>query len=268
VCGKEFRVKPCVVLRGHGLYCSLACRHADMRRDIVHVDIDYLYHEYVVCERDFEDLSRELGCSSGTLRRRAVSAGFHIRNKSESRIGSKNPMYGMCGHLNPFYGKRHSPDTIKRLSEFRKGLLSGPRHPMYGKHLCASTREKMRVNHADFRGPNHPNWKGGISFEPYCTAFNDDLKERVREKFGRRCFLCGKPENESRRKLCVHHVDYNKGQGCGHEWNLVPLCNSCHIKTNYNRWYWFNLLCCYWLADPDINFHLVIMHIDIPRLRQ
>jgi hypothetical protein len=29
------------------------------------------------------------------------------------------------------------------------------------------------------QGEKHPNWKGGISFEPYCPKFNADLKRRV-----------------------------------------------------------------------------------------
>ena len=96
-------------------------------------------------------------------------------------------------------------------------------------------------------GENHPNWKGGISFEPYCSKFNNQLKEQVRDKFNRKCFLCGKPEKDNNnRKLHVHHVDYNKGQGCGYQWSLIPLCESCHAKTNYNRYYWFNLLNNYW----------------------
>ena len=40
-------------------------------------------------------------------------------------------------------------------------------------------------------------------------------------------------------KLDVHHIDYNKGQGCSeHEWRLIPLCRSCHIKTNHDREKW------------------------------
>jgi hypothetical protein len=102
-------------------------------------------------------------------------------------------------------------------------------------------------------GPEHPNWKGGISFEPYCPAFTKKLKEEIREKFGRKCYLCPKTEEENGRKLDVHHCDYNKGQGCGQRWSLIPLCHRCHIKTNFNRHYWFNLLSNYWALNPEIN---------------
>lgn len=88
------------------------------------------------------------------------------------------------------------------------------------------------------RGENAPTWMGGKSFEPYCPKFTEDIKERVRNHFDRICVYCGKTENENKRKLSVHHVNYDKGQGCTGEWLLIPLCHSCHAKTNYNRDYW------------------------------
>jgi hypothetical protein len=101
-------------------------------------------------------------------------------------------------------------------------------------------------------GDNHPNWNGGKSFEPYCPRFNLRAKEKVRNLFDRRCVLCGASETSGKHK--VHHIDYNKMQGCkGKPWNLVPLCASCHSKTNYTRWYWFSLLSSYWVLNPDIN---------------
>jgi len=103
---------------------------------------------------------------------------------------------------------------------------------------------------ADRTGERSANWRGGISFEPYCDRFNDSLKEYIRNKFNRKCVICG--SQHTRRNLSVHHIDYNKMQGCvGRTWSLVPLDDGCHSKTNYNRWYWFNLLINYWAVRPD-----------------
>lgn len=44
-------------------------------------------------------------------------------------IGTKNPMYGMCGELNPFYGKHHTEETRKILSEKTKGKYKGHNNP-------------------------------------------------------------------------------------------------------------------------------------------
>lgn len=91
----------------------------------------------------------------------------------------------------------------------------------------------------NIRGENHPQWNGGISFEPYCVKFDDELKERVREKYGRVCFLCAMTEKENGRKLSVHHVNYNKKMGCdGTKWLLVPLCVGCNSRVNFDRDYW------------------------------
>ena len=88
-------------------------------------------------------------------------------------------------------------------------------------------------------GESASNWRGGLSFEPYCEKFNDDLKERIREFFGRYCYVCGIGESELKEKLCVHHVNYNKDMCCDDSKPLfVPLCRSCHSKTNGDRKYW------------------------------
>jgi endogenous inhibitor of DNA gyrase (YacG/DUF329 family) len=89
------------------------------------------------------------------------------------------------------------------------------------------------------RGENHPNWQGGLTNQKYCYKFDNTLKEKVREKYGRQCFLCGKSEKDNGRKLSVHHVDFDKARGCnGKKWLLVPLCSCCHGKSEHNRDYW------------------------------
>ncbi|TXH47080.1 MAG: HNH endonuclease, partial [Desulfurellales bacterium] len=45
---------------------------------------------------------------------------------------------------------------------------------------------------------------------------------------------CG--TGEGKRKLQVHHIDYDKKNS--HPDNLIALCHSCHMKTNFNRSYW------------------------------
>lgn len=40
---------------------------------------------------------------------------------SEAKKGRCNPMYGKTGKLNPRYGKKHSIETLRRMSESKKG---------------------------------------------------------------------------------------------------------------------------------------------------
>lgn len=81
------------------------------------------------------------------------------------------------------------------------------------------------------RGENHPGWNGGSSFLPYTQEWTDELKSTVRQRDGNLCKECGSSES-----LSVHHIDYDK-TNCS-DTNLITLCNSCHVKTNFNRAYW------------------------------
>ena len=90
-----------------------------------------------------------------------------------------------------------------------------------------------------FTGEHSPTWKGGISFEPYCILFNEEFKERVRAFFDNKCAVCGKTKEDNGRSLCIHHVNYDKKTCCNDSERLfVPLCMSCHTKTNHNREEW------------------------------
>jgi len=83
-------------------------------------------------------------------------------------------------------------------------------------------------------GESAPNWRGGLSFEPYPSEFNSTLKAEIRKLYKNRCVLCGK--KQSKRKHDVHHIDYDKENfDCI---NLVPLCAVCHRKTNFHRKQW------------------------------
>lgn len=119
------------------------------------------------------------------------------------------------------------------------------------KYNCAVTTIISVIN--DFgikirshKGESHYNWKGGISFEPYCPKFNDEFRERVRIFWQRKCGICGLTEEDNTHRLHVHHVNYKKMACCD---NIPPLfialCNSCHTRTNHNREYWENNLTSY-----------------------
>ena len=118
-------------------------------------------------------------------------------------------------------------------------------------HVCAVSWSNWKAGHRcmvcrgiDSSGPNHHNWKGGISFEPYCSIWKDkDFKESIKERDGYRCLnpYCNK--NNSR--LVVHHIDYNKKE-CSPS-NLITVCNSCNTKANIDReWHtaWYQAILC------------------------
>jgi hypothetical protein len=112
-------------------------------------------------------------------------------------------------------------------------------------------------------GENNGRWNDGNSYKPYCPRFTKELKEEIRIKFHHKCLLCPTIQKKNGRKLCIHHIDYNKNAICnGTKWALIPLCLRCHLKTNSNRWYWFNLLINYWVMNEEINFESLDLYIN------
>jgi len=122
-----------------------------------------------------------------------------------------------------------------------------------GRKQSESEREKRRINNAGhfkvgsiscFRGKYRPNislenhgmWEGGKSFKPYPLKFNNRLKEMIRTRDMRGCRLCYLKENNLEKRMCVHHIDYNKENI--KTVNLISLCNSCHSRTITQKNYW------------------------------
>jgi hypothetical protein len=91
-------------------------------------------------------------------------------------------------------------------------------------------------------GENNGNWNGGSSFEPYGREFNRRLKEQIRMRDNYRCQECFRHQDElytkkgKKYKLIVHHIDYDKKNN--NPDNLISLCRSCHLQTNYERNDW------------------------------
>ena len=178
---------------------------------------------------------------------------------SDKHSGKNNPMYG---RPSPMLGKKMNEDSRNKMSAKAKLRANSPENKKK-----FSERSKNLWKNPEFvynqtigrRGENGPAWKGGLSYEPYCWKFNYEFKERIRNKFNRKCFICDKVEQEnSNKRLFVHHIDYDKLDICnGKSWAFVPLCNSCHSKTNFNRWYWFNLLINYWAYQYEIQYKMV-----------
>jgi len=113
-----------------------------------------------------------------------------------------------------------------------------PRRTLSEAHKLAYTKKKNSLSKMNFKMENNPNWRGGKSFEPYPLNWNKTFKEQIRYRDGYTCQLCGCPEIECRRKLSIHHIDYNKENLNPN--NLISLCVKCHCKTNSYREYWEN----------------------------
>lgn len=50
------------------------------------------------------------------------------------------------GEGNPFFGKHHTEETKQKISQNRKGKMSGIQHPLFGKHRTKEELEKISIN--------------------------------------------------------------------------------------------------------------------------
>ena len=152
-----------------------------------------------------------------------------LKKMSKSRTGKKH-------HL---FGKHHTKETLLKMSQSHKGRKCY----WLGKQMSEKTKKKMsRTQIIRFKNPkNHPNYIDGASLHPYSQDFNRELKTKIRERDNNTCQICGINQINCKRKLSIHHIDYNK-DNCKKD-NLISLCLDCHMKTNGNkkldRSYWF-----------------------------
>lgn len=119
--------------------------------------------------------------------------------------------------------KPHTEDWKTIVSKKLKGRIRSE----------AQRKKQSETMKGRYCGSKSSGWKGGISFIPYCPKFNNELKERIRDRDDRTCQLCGVKENG--RKLTVHHIHYDK-PNC--EPDLLALCLKCHGVVNTNREKW------------------------------
>ncbi len=166
----------------------------------------------------------------------------HIRKMSEVTIGRicSEETRKKIGVGNK--GKIISDKTREKMSDARKGYMPWCK----GKNLSYEHRKKISKAHKGKKlseehkknisavtiGSGNPNWKGGISCEPYCDVWLDkEYKQSIKDRDGYKCLnpVCTKQHT----LLHLHHINYNK-KNCKPS-NLITVCKSCNSKANYDR---------------------------------
>lgn len=245
-CGKEIPSRAPFIQYDGGIYCSRKCygvaRSNKVDRKCEACGRSFLAPMYKVKEGKARFCSKKCQFHNGVDRKcEACGSVFHT---TQRRINMGNGKYcsRKCSHdarktrvlhkcktcqkLFPVFkytdvngdGKYCSHECQFKDEEFLK-TLRGTNHPMYGRSGAAA-----------------PNWRGGVSFEPYCPRFNEEFRERVREYWGRKCILCGRTEADEGHKLHVHHVHYDKLTCCNDTVPLfAPLCQRHHSITTGSK---------------------------------
>ena len=106
----------------------------------------------------------------------------------------------------------------------------GRRYSLCPSHAATSKYCSVKCYHLSMEGENGPQWRGGLSFEPYPPTFNKRFKRMIRTRDGYTCGICRLPGK------AVHHINYVKEDT--NPANCITLCRSCHATTNHHRGYW------------------------------
>jgi len=155
-------------------------------------------------------------------------------------IGFTGHNWGLCLKCGKYHnsgsrGKHPCPENAKNVLRLKakERFETGKQKPfMLGKHHTAKTREMMKAKAADrFKNIIH---KG--KYPP--LFFREEFKELIKERDDYRCLKCGISQSELRKKLSVHHIDYDK-KNCN-PWNLISLCPKCNAQVNFNGEYWIS----------------------------
>lgn len=90
----------------------------------------------------------------------------------------------LSGEDNPFYGKHHSEETKKILSDKHKNIYDGENNPMYGKHHTEETKkiikqkniEKGMYEYHKERMMNNRTWENSIRLNPIIMISHEYKK--------------------------------------------------------------------------------------------
>ncbi len=168
-----------------------------------------------------------------------MPTGVYSRSEKQKKQICKNLTH------NYWLGKHRSEDTKKKAVETRirnaSYKVSDSTKEKISKSLKGIKRKSQTTEHkqnmvntrrlnGSYNRERHWNWQNGKSYEPYSVDWTKTLKRAIKERDRYTCQICN-----SEGKV-VHHIDYDK-KNCNSN-NLITLCLSCHIKTNYNRENW------------------------------
>jgi hypothetical protein len=175
----------------------------------------------------------------------------------QANLGRKDPPWLIEKRAKAIRGKTGHPVSEKTkeiLREYKRKQYISPESQEKARNRLAESKSKKmklhwsnpdnRAKHTELirkyilKGENAPRWLGGLSYKPYTSDFNKDLKNNVRSRDKYICQLCSKTEKNNNKSLTCHHIDYDKDNSV--ESNLISLCVACNSKVNNDREYWSN----------------------------
>ncbi len=149
----------------------------------------------------------------------------HLKSQ---KFCSRNCYYIYLKYNNPLKGKTYEELYGIDIAQLKKRNLSKKKKGIKNPKL--SELNKLKI------GNKNPVWQGGLSFIPYTKEFNKKFKQLIRERDNYICLKCGKQQNQQKKKLTIHHINYDKTITTLK--NCCSLCTRCNSEVNFNRNHW------------------------------
>ncbi len=225
---------------------------------------EWLHHHYIELEYSLSMIADKLGCDITTVGDGLKRTGVPARSLNDPIVQKQISKFNVGRHVSEYTRRRLreklSGRKIGPLSDETKAKLSRANRKFTDEEEFSIIRAYKEGNsarivagqygcsfytvYAILRRRDIPrrrgNWKGGISFLLYSSEFNESRKERVRNRDGRECQMCGMTEKASlgewKQRLNVHHIDHDK-INCD-EFNLIALCKHCNSLANFPQDAW------------------------------
>lgn len=140
-------------------------------------------------------------------------------------------------------GKHRSDETKLKISIANKGRKLSPEH--YEKFTKCNKNKpwsEARRKAQEFVVKKVREFSNKIGGEEFYSDDWIKIRTEIYERDNWSCRICGIHchGNGKKDKIQCHHIDYDK-KNCELT-NLITLCASCHMKTNFNRQDWKTIL--------------------------
>jgi len=181
------------------LYCSKECQLNAVRR----IGDTKTISNCMICDNEFSHYGERVVCSRECL----------AKYMSKQRLNENNPAWIV---------DKERKECKRCGGEFeytRRNLHKG-QDPVFCSLSCSRNNGNNKEIDINIGGKHK-----------YGFGFNKKLKNKIKERDGNCCQLCGEIH-----RLEVHHIDYDKKNNDIN--NLITLCKKCHGITNFNRGFW------------------------------
>lgn len=172
---------------------------------------------------EFRTGQKHAAASIEKMRKSALGLNKHYKHTPETRLLMSTQRKGVPKpeSFKQFMRESHTGVPLKESTKMKiSQTLTGRKIPIET-IIKRSLKTKGMPKPAGFaQKERNSRWKGGISFEPYCPAFDKPFKQSTRLRQGNICAFpgCGKTKEQNQNKdMSIHHVYIEKLACCENE---------------------------------------------------